>query len=50
LNYEETKGVALVRYEDGKEIFVPKIAYLRMIKAGRKVTLLKEGSHFKDLR
>jgi hypothetical protein len=50
LDYEETKGVALVKYEDGKEKLVPKIAYLRMKKAGRKVTLLKEGSHYNDLR
>jgi hypothetical protein len=50
LDYEEPKGVALVRYENGKEILMPKIAYLRMKKAGRKVTLLKEGSHYNDLR
>ena len=50
LDYEETKGVALVRYEDGTEKLLPKIAYLRMKKAGRKITLLKEGSHFTDLR
>jgi len=49
LDYEEIKGVVLVRYEDGKEKLLPKIAYLRMKKAGRNITLLKEGSHFNDL-
>ena len=47
---EETKGVVLVRYENGEEKLLPKIAYLRMKKAGRKVTLLKEGSHWDSLR
>jgi hypothetical protein len=50
LKDEETKGVVLVRYADGTEKFLPKITYLRMKKAGRKITLLKEGSHYKDLR
>jgi len=50
LKNEETKGVVLVRYEDGTEKLLPKITYLRMKKAGRKITLLKEGSHYNDLR
>lgn len=47
---EGKKGVVLVRYEDGKEKILPKIAYLRMVEAGRKIILLKEGSHWEDLR
>jgi hypothetical protein len=50
LKDEETKGVVLVRYEDGTEKLLPRITYLRMKKAGRKITLLKEGSHWNDLR
>jgi hypothetical protein len=46
----ETKGVVLVRYEDGTEKLLPKVAYLRMKKAGRKITLLKEGPHWNELR
>jgi hypothetical protein len=47
---EDTKGVVLVRYEDGREKILPKIAYLRMKKAGRQVILLKEGLHRNELR
>ena len=47
---EKTKGVVLVRYEDGTEKILPKITYLRMKKAGRKIVLLKEGLHWGDLR
>jgi hypothetical protein len=47
---EETKGVVLVRYEDGTEKILPKVTYLRMKRARRKITLLKEGSHWSDLR
>jgi hypothetical protein len=47
---EKTKGVALVKYEDGTEKMIPRVAYLKMKKAGRKVTLLKEGLHWKDLK
>jgi len=47
---EESKGVVLVRYEDGTEKLLPKITYLRMLKAGRKITLLKEGKHWNELR
>ena len=32
LDYEETKGVVLVKYEDGTEKLLPKITYLRMKK------------------
>jgi hypothetical protein len=46
---DETKGVVLVRYEDGTEKILPKVTYLRMKKAGRKITLLKEGLHWSDL-
>jgi hypothetical protein len=35
LKDEETKGVVLVRYEDGTEKLLPKVTYLRMKKAGR---------------
>jgi hypothetical protein len=50
LDYEGAKGVVLVKYENGTEKLLPKIAYLRMKKAGRKVTLLKEGSHYNNLQ
>lgn len=46
----ETKGVVLVRYEDGTEKMLPKIAYLRMKKAGRNVKLLKEAVRYEDLQ
>jgi hypothetical protein len=46
---ENTKGVVLVRFIDGTEKILPKIAYLRM-KAGRSVVLLKEGLHWDELR
>jgi len=45
-----TTGVVLVRYEDGSERILPKVTYIRMINAGRKVTLIKEEKHTKDLR
>lgn len=41
MNSDDVKGVVLVRYEDGTPKCLPKITYLRMIKAGRKITLLK---------
>jgi hypothetical protein len=40
---ENTKGVALVRMEDGREVYQPKIAFLRMKKAGRDVELIAEA-------
>ena len=46
----ETRDVVLVRYEDGTKKMLPKIAYLRIKKAGRKVELLKEGVRYEDLR
>jgi hypothetical protein len=45
-----TQGVVLIRYEDGSERILPKVTYIRMINAGRKVTLLKEAKHSKELR
>lgn len=45
----ETRGVVLVRYEDGTEKMLPKIAYLRMKKSGRKVVLLKEAVRYNEL-
>jgi hypothetical protein len=46
---EDSKGVVLVRYENGNKVTLPKTVYLRMKKAGRKITLLKEGLHWNDL-
>ena len=47
---EETKGVVLVKYEDGIEKVLPRITYLRMKKSGRNIVLLKEGLHWDELR
>ena len=47
---KKNKGVVLVRYEDGTERILPKITYLRMKKAGRKIVLLKEGLRWEELR
>ena len=47
---KRVKGVALVRYEDGTEKMMPRVAYLKMKEAGRKVTLLKEGLRWEDLK
>ncbi|MEM3828476.1 MAG: hypothetical protein QXP36_04595 [Conexivisphaerales archaeon] len=46
---QKTKGVVLVRYEDGTEKILPKITYLRMKKSGRRIILLKEGLHWNEL-
>ena len=46
---ERTKGVVLVRCENDKKETLSKATYLRMIKSGRKVVLLKEGLHWEDL-
>jgi len=46
---EKTKGVVLVRYEDGTKKTLQKAIYLKMKKSGRKITLLKEGLHWDDL-
>jgi hypothetical protein len=43
------RGVCLVRMGDGTERIVPRVNYMRMKKAGRNVTLLKEGLRWKDL-
>jgi hypothetical protein len=50
LKVENTKGVVLIRYIDGREKVMPKIAYLRMKKAGVPVILLKEALHAKELK
>ena len=50
LKKDNVKGVVLVRYEDGTEKTLPKIAYLRMKQSGRKVVLLKEGLHWNELK
>jgi len=50
MSNEKTKGVVLVRYEDGKEKILPKIVYLKMKKAGRNIILLKEASHWNELK
>ena len=42
LDYEETKGVVLVKYEDGTEKLLPKIAYLRMKKYEKSYPSQKE--------
>jgi len=47
---EETKGVVLVRYEDGIPRMLQRITYLRMKKSGRNIVLLKEGLHWNELR
>ena len=47
---EKNKGVVLVRYEDGTEKILPKITYLRMKEAGRKIVPLREGLHWEELR
>ena len=47
---ESIKGFAFIRLENSKEEIVPKNIYLKMISAGRKVTLLKEGLHWDELR
>lgn len=46
---ENTKGVALVRMEDGREAYQPKIAYLRMKNAGRNVELIAEAPTKEEL-
>ena len=48
-NMEKTKGIALVRLENGKEVYQPKISYLRMKNAGRNVTLIAEASTKEEL-
>lgn len=50
LKEEDSKGVVLVRYEDGTKKVIPEITYLRMKKSGRKLILLKEGLHWNELR
>jgi rubrerythrin len=40
--YTGVTGVVLVRDEKGTERWLPKKAYMQMLEAGRKVTLLKE--------
>ncbi len=47
---EHTKGVVLVRYEDGSERILPKNVYLRMKNSGRKIVLLREGEHWYQLK
>ena len=46
---EKTKGVVLVKYEDGTNKILTKAVYLRMKKSGRKIVLLKEGLHWEEL-
>ena len=46
---ENTKGVALVKMESGEKVYQPKIAYLRMKKAGRKVELIAEAPTREEL-
>ena len=46
----KNRGVALVRFEDGTEKIMPKIAYLRMKEAGRNVVLVKEALRYTDLK
>ena len=43
------KGVVLIKDEKGEEKVYTKYIYERMKKAGRKITLLKEGLHRDDL-
>jgi len=46
---EKTIGIALVRMENGKEVYQPKITYLRMKNAGRNVILIAEASTKEEL-
>lgn len=43
--YKGVKGVVKIRDEKGVERWMPKSAYLKMLEAGRKVTLLEEKPH-----
>lgn len=47
---ENTKGICLIRMENGREIYQPKTAYLRMKKAGRIVELIEEAPNMEELK
>lgn len=49
-NQDKIRGVALVRFEDGTEKMMPRIAYFKMKKAGRNVALVKEALRYTDLK
>lgn len=44
-----TKGVALVKMEDGQEKYYTKYIYLRMKKAGRNIELVAEAPTKEEL-
>lgn len=46
---EKTTGIALVRMENGKEVYQPKISCLRMKNAGRNVILVAEAPTKEEL-
>jgi len=46
---ENTKGVCLVRMENGENVYHYKINYLRMKRAGRNVCLLAEAPTMEEL-
>jgi len=46
----ETKGVVLIRDEEGNEKIYTKYIYLRMKNAGRKIELLKEALTVEELQ
>ena len=46
---KNTKGIALVKMENGEKVYQPKIVYLRMKKAGRNVELIAEASDREEL-
>ena len=48
--YAGVTGVAYIRDEKGKERWLPKIAYLMMLDAGRKVTLLEERLKVREVK
>ena len=48
--YAGVTGVAYIRDEKGKERWLPKIAYLMMLDAGRKVTLLEERLNVREVK
>jgi len=45
----ETKGVVLIRDEEGKQRIYTKYIYLRMKNSGRKIELIKEASKVEEL-
>ena len=46
---KSTKGVALVKMEDGQEKYYTKYIYLRMKKAGRNIELVAEAPTREEL-